>query len=103
MQYILGLQAGTDTVTQERRIVAGVAGTDGGTAAKHLAVGVAGSQLAAVEVFRPFPNQSVHVVDTPIVRFVFAYVLQTFPSAVGIPVKDGTVVIRFTRSVFLGG
>ena len=69
-----GLQAGAEAVAQEGCVVAGGGCAGGCAAAKHGAVDAAGVEQAAVEVFRPFPNQAVHVVDAPVVGFQTAYV-----------------------------
>ena len=95
MQDIFGLQAGADAVAEEGGIVGRIARTDRCAAAKHLRVGIAGRKQAAVEIFRPFPNQPVHIINAPVVRAAFADIVQAFPSAVRVPIKNSAVVAGF--------
>lgn len=103
MQDVFGLQAGAYAVAQEGGVIRWVAGAYGCAAAKHLRIGIARREQAAVEVFRPFPNQAVHIVNAPVVGFAFADIAQAVSAAVCIPVKNGTVVAGFGRTVFLCG
>ena len=94
-----GLQAGAEAVAQEGGVVAGIGRSGRRAAAEHGGVDAAGVEQAAVEVFRPFPNQAVHVVDAPVVGFQTAYFAQTVAAALGVSVEDGVAVGFFVGAV----
>ena len=96
------MQAGADAVTHERGIITRVSAVAGTAAAERARIDIAGCELAAVKVFRPFPNHAVHIVNPPEIGLALADIAQAAPPAAGIPVQNPAVVALFVRAVGFG-